>query len=63
MEPPVGFGKKCPKILAFKRLIRMNIPVDQNGEVEFTTSFFALVRETLHIKTGPGNITLIFQKN
>eukprot|EP00794_Sanderia_malayensis_P016019 gene16019-17636_t len=34
MAPPVGFGKKCPKALGYKRLIRMNMPVggDQTGD-------------------------------
>jgi voltage-dependent calcium channel N type alpha-1B len=50
MEPPVGFGAKCPKILAYRRLIRMNMPVDENGCVHFTTTLFALIRESLSIK-------------
>ena len=50
MEPPVGFGRKCPKILAYRRLIRMNMPVDENGTVHFTTTLFALIRESLGIK-------------
>jgi voltage-dependent calcium channel N type alpha-1B len=50
MEPPVGFGKKCPKRIAHKRLVRMNMPIDRKGYVEFTTTFFALIRESLKIK-------------
>lgn len=50
MEPPVGFGAKCPKILAYRRLIRMNMPVDDQGQVHFTTTLFALIRESLAIK-------------
>lgn len=50
MEPPVGFGNKCPKPLAYKRLIRMNMPVDENNTVHFTTTLFALIRESLKIK-------------
>ena len=50
MEPPVGFGAKCPKILAYRRLIRMNMPVDEQGQVHFTTTLFALIRESLTIK-------------
>ena len=50
MEPPVGFGAKCPKILAYRRLIRMNMPVDEKGNVNFTTTLFALIRESLGIK-------------
>ncbi|XP_025112114.1 voltage-dependent calcium channel type A subunit alpha-1-like isoform X8 [Pomacea canaliculata] len=53
MEPPVGFGKKCPYRLAYRKLIRMNMPVAEDGTVHFTTTLFALIRESLMIKTGP----------
>ena len=52
MTPPVGFGSKCPKILAYRRLIRMNMPVDENGMVHFNTTLFALIRESLRIKVN-----------
>lgn len=47
----MGFGNKCPKLLAYRRLIRMNMPVDDEGYVNFTTTLFALIRESLKIKT------------
>ncbi|KAK6195079.1 hypothetical protein SNE40_000584 [Patella caerulea] len=50
MEPPVGFGKKCPYRLAYRKLIRMNMPIREDGTVHFTTTLFALVRESLMIK-------------
>ncbi|KAL8602085.1 hypothetical protein ACOMHN_007355 [Nucella lapillus] len=53
MEPPVGFGKKCPYRLAYRKLVRMNMPVAEDGTVHFTTTLFALIRESLMIKTGP----------
>ncbi|XP_018650448.1 voltage-dependent calcium channel [Schistosoma mansoni] len=56
MEPPVGFGKNCPYRLAYRKLIRMNMPVDENGCVHFTTTLLALIRESLGIKTGPTEI-------
>ncbi|KAM7539608.1 hypothetical protein Aperf_G00000039296 [Anoplocephala perfoliata] len=56
MEPPVGFGKKCPYRLAYRKLIRMNMPVDDDGTVHFTTTLFALIRESLGIKMGPAEI-------
>ncbi|TGZ60418.1 hypothetical protein CRM22_008542 [Opisthorchis felineus] len=56
MEPPVGFGKNCPYRLAYRKLVRMNMPVDENGCVQFTTTLFALIRESLGIKTGPTEI-------
>ncbi|XP_064650227.1 voltage-dependent calcium channel type A subunit alpha-1-like isoform X7 [Lineus longissimus] len=53
MEPPVGFGKKCPYRLAYRKLIRMNMPVAEDNTVHFTTTLFALIRESLQIKMGP----------
>ncbi|ESN92149.1 hypothetical protein HELRODRAFT_119050, partial [Helobdella robusta] len=53
MEPPVGFGRKCPYRLAYRKLIRMNMPVGDDGCVHFTTTLFALIRESLGIKMGP----------
>jgi len=50
MDPPLGFGQKCPNRLAYKKLIRMNMPVDIDGKVNFTTTLFALIRENLNIK-------------
>ena len=51
MDPPLGFGSKCPDRLAFKKLIRMNQPIDDEGMVHFTTTLFALIRENL--RDGP----------
>ncbi|XP_047738439.1 voltage-dependent calcium channel type A subunit alpha-1 [Hyalella azteca] len=50
MDPPLGFGNKCPHRLAYKKLIRMNMPMDENLKVHFTTTLFALIRENLAIK-------------
>ncbi|KAK3088414.1 hypothetical protein FSP39_018877 [Pinctada imbricata] len=52
MEPPVGFGKQCPGKFAFRKLIRMNMPVAPDNTVHFTTTLFALIRESLSIKIG-----------
>ena len=54
MDPPLGFGNKCPYRLAYKKLIRMNMPVDLDGKVQFTSTLFALIRENLSIKMRPG---------
>lgn len=54
MDPPLGFGNKCPNRLAYKKLIRMNMPVDDDGKVNFTTTLFALIRENLSIKMRSG---------
>lgn len=50
MDPPLGFGSKCPDRLAFKKLIRMNQPIDEDGTVHFTTTLFALIREVRSIE-------------
>lgn len=55
MDPPLGFGNKCPNRLAYKKLIRMNMPLDDEGKVNFTTTLFALIRENLNIKMRSGN--------
>lgn len=35
MDPPLGFGNKCPYRLAYKKLIRMNMPLNDEGKVSF----------------------------
>jgi hypothetical protein len=37
----------------FQKLIRMNMPVAEDNTVHFTTTLFALIRESLQIKMGP----------
>lgn len=54
IDPPLGFGNKCPNRLAYKKLIRMNMPIDDDKKVNFTTTLFALIRENLSIKMRPG---------
>lgn len=54
IDPPLGFGNKCPNRLAYKKLIRMNMPLDADGKVNFTTTLFALIRENLSIKMRTG---------
>lgn len=56
MDPPLGFGNKCPNRLAYKKLIRMNMPVDVDLKVNFTTTLFALIRENLNIKVRRGEL-------
>ncbi|KAG8186479.1 hypothetical protein JTE90_009235 [Oedothorax gibbosus] len=53
MAPPLGFGNKCPYRLAYKKLIRMNMPLSNELKVNFTTTLFALIRENLSIKIRP----------
>ena len=47
IDPPLGFGKKCPERQAYKKLIRMNMPMDKEGKVRlkkiefFFTEFYS----------------------
>ncbi len=50
MDPPLGFGNKCPYRQAYRKLIRMNMPLNNHLEVHFSTTLFALIRENLCIK-------------
>ena len=60
MDPPLGFGSKCPDRLAFKKLIRMNQPIDEDGTVHFTTTLFALIRE---VRSFLNQINLLLHSN
>ncbi|CAF4310214.1 unnamed protein product, partial [Rotaria magnacalcarata] len=55
ITPPLGFGKFCPHRTACKRLVSMNMPLNQDGTVMFNATLFALIRTSLKIKTE-GNI-------
>lgn len=55
IDPPLGFGHKCPNRVAYKKFIRMNMPMDDEKKVAFTTTLFALIRENLQIKMRTGN--------
>ena len=35
INPPLGFGKLCSHRMASKRLVHMNMPLQDNGTVEF----------------------------
>uniref|UniRef100_H3DQM3 Calcium voltage-gated channel subunit alpha1 E n=1 Tax=Tetraodon nigroviridis TaxID=99883 RepID=H3DQM3_TETNG len=54
MSPPLGLGKKCPSKLAYKRLVLMNMPVDEDMSVHFTSTLMALIRTALDVKIARG---------
>jgi len=56
MIPPLGLGEKCPKIVAYKRLVQMNMSLFEDGTVDYTGTFFALVRTGLHLYTENTNL-------
>ncbi|KAM7388240.1 hypothetical protein PAMP_024431 [Pampus punctatissimus] len=54
MSPPLGLGKKCPSKVAYKRLVLMNMPVDDEMSVHFTSTLMALIRTALEVKIARG---------
>ncbi|KAJ0057625.1 hypothetical protein NL108_011110, partial [Boleophthalmus pectinirostris] len=54
MSPPLGLGKKCPARVAYKRLVKMNMPIGEDYSVHFTSTLMALIRTALNIKLASG---------
>ncbi|KTG33779.1 hypothetical protein cypCar_00006981 [Cyprinus carpio] len=55
ISPPLGLGKKCPNRVAYKRLVRMNMPIAEDSTVHFTSTLMALIRTALEIKLASDN--------
>uniref|UniRef100_A0A8C5UC38 Voltage-dependent N-type calcium channel subunit alpha n=1 Tax=Malurus cyaneus samueli TaxID=2593467 RepID=A0A8C5UC38_9PASS len=52
IAPPLGLGKKCPHRVAYKRLVRMNMPISpEDLTVHFTSTLMALIR-TIKLASG-----------
>ncbi|XP_061080388.1 voltage-dependent P/Q-type calcium channel subunit alpha-1A-like isoform X3 [Conger conger] len=56
MSPPLGLGKKCPARVAYKRLLRMDLPVAEDNSVHFNSTLMALIRTALDIKIAKGGV-------
>nr|XP_055036989.1 probable voltage-dependent N-type calcium channel subunit alpha-1B isoform X5 [Misgurnus anguillicaudatus] len=54
MSPPLGLGKKCPPRIAYKRLVKMNMPIAEDNTVHFTSTLMGLIRTALEIKLASG---------
>ncbi|XP_030207718.1 calcium channel, voltage-dependent, P/Q type, alpha 1A subunit, b isoform X7 [Gadus morhua] len=54
MCPPLGLGKRCPARVAYKRLLRMDLPVADDNSVHFNSTLMALIRTALDIKIAKG---------
>ncbi|KAJ8413845.1 hypothetical protein AAFF_G00064430 [Aldrovandia affinis] len=54
--PPLGLGKKCPPRIAYKRLVKMNMPIADDNTVHFTSTLMALIRTALEIKLASGMV-------
>ena len=50
IEPPLGFGMRCPYREVCKRLVGMNMMMYSDGTVDFHTTLFALIRQSLQLK-------------
>ena len=49
IDPPLGFGKKCPERLAYKKLIRMNMPMDFEGKVRKLFLYASTIPNLLYL--------------
>ncbi|RXM90748.1 Voltage-dependent P/Q-type calcium channel subunit alpha-1A [Acipenser ruthenus] len=56
ISPPLGLGKKCPNRVAYKRLVKMNMPIAEDNTVHFTSTLMALIRTALEIKLASGTV-------
>ncbi|XP_062269228.1 voltage-dependent N-type calcium channel subunit alpha-1B-like [Platichthys flesus] len=54
ISPPLGLGRKCPNRVAYKRLVKMNMPIADDNTVHFTSTLMALIRTALEIKLASG---------
>ncbi|XP_035582344.1 voltage-dependent N-type calcium channel subunit alpha-1B-like isoform X2 [Zalophus californianus] len=55
MSPPLGLGEKCRARVAYKPLVRMNMPIsNEDMTVHFTSTLMALIRTALEIELAPG---------
>ncbi|KAK2510989.1 hypothetical protein Q9966_016756 [Columba livia] len=53
-SPPLGLGARCPPRVAYKRLLRMDLPVADDNTVHFNSTLMALIRTALDIKIAKG---------
>ncbi|XP_073746688.1 voltage-dependent N-type calcium channel subunit alpha-1B-like [Callorhinus ursinus] len=59
MSPPLGVGENCPARVAYKLLVRMNMPIsNEDMTVHFTSTLMALIRTALEIELAPGGFPL-----
>eukprot|EP00794_Sanderia_malayensis_P006217 gene6217-6933_t len=63
IEPPLGFGKCCPHREACKRLVSMNMMMNNDGTVDFHATLFALVRTSLNVKRPDATETILHANN
>jgi len=49
LHPPLGMGDNAPQRLVYKRLIDMDCPLDEDGNVHFTTVLISMIRCSLDV--------------
>ncbi|EDV27941.1 uncharacterized protein TRIADDRAFT_53006 [Trichoplax adhaerens] len=50
IPPPLGFGSSCPMRTAYRRLMKLGIPINGDNTIRFKATLFALIRTSLKIK-------------
>ena len=56
LDPPLGLGTKCPRVVVYKRMVRMNQVLYDNDTVDFNGTLFHLVRTGMNICTDDNNL-------
>ena len=56
LDPPLGLGTKCPRVVVYKRMVRMNMVLYEDDKVDFNGTLFHLVRTGMNICVDDNNL-------
>ena len=56
LDPPLGLGTKCPRVVVYKRMVRMNMVLYEDDKVDFNGTLFHLVRTGMNICIDDNNL-------
>ena len=56
LDPPLGLGTKCPRVVVYKRMVRMNMVLYEDDTVDFNGTLFHLVRTGMGICIDDNNL-------
>ena len=56
LDPPLGLGTKCPRVVVYKRMVRMNMVLYEDDTVDFNGTLFHLVRTGMNICADENNL-------
>ena len=45
LDPPLGMGQNPPRRLVYKRLIDMDVPLDEKGKADFTQVLIGMMKK------------------